>query len=155
MSTSPTVVIVLPGKASASAVRLVSAAESAPKELEAVLLELGAGNSRFNGTSFGRGECDLPAFLQECRDAEDAAIVPDHLVPQSTYWLVDNSDKAVRLLRAGIGTAERLRHGRVAARIEMYATAGCAAGAADGQPGQHALDTRSPCERRCAVRPRD
>jgi GNAT superfamily N-acetyltransferase len=99
MSTSLTVVTVLPGKTSASAVRLVSAIECAPRELEDVLLELGAGNSRFGGTSFGRGECDLPVFLQECCDAEDAAKVPGHLVPQSTYWLVDESDKVVGIVR--------------------------------------------------------
>jgi len=79
-------VTVLPGKASASAVRLVSAAESLPKELEAVLLELGAGDSRFNGPSFGRGDCDLPAFFatvprcRRCREGSGPPRAAEHLL---------------------------------------------------------------------------
>jgi hypothetical protein len=50
--------------------RLVSCSEPMPKNLEELMRELGAGDYRFWGTTFGRGECDLETFLQECRDSE-------------------------------------------------------------------------------------
>ncbi len=87
---------------------LLSSAEAVPGELEAVLLELGSGNSRFGGTSFGRGQCSLQAFLQECLDAEDAAKIPADLVPQSTYWLVNDSNRVVGIVRVRHRLNERL-----------------------------------------------
>jgi len=81
------------------AIRLVSPNEPPPGELELVLRELGGGDARFNGTTFGRGECDLPTFLQHCRDAEDAGKIPADRVPQHTFWLVDRSNKVVGIVR--------------------------------------------------------
>jgi len=62
-------------------------------------MELGAGDSRFHGTSFGRGECHLPAFLQECQDFEKGWNLPPDKVPQSTYWLVNDRHQAVGIVR--------------------------------------------------------
>jgi predicted acetyltransferase len=95
-------------KNEADALRLVSSNESPPAELELVLKELGAGDSRFQGTTFGRGECDLSTFLQECRDAEDAGKIPADKVPQRTFWLVDHGDKVVGLVRVRHPLNERL-----------------------------------------------
>lgn len=67
-----------------NAARLVHPTEPSPFELEIVLKELGAGDRRFRGTTFGRGECDLQTYLQECHDAEDSAKIPADKVPQST-----------------------------------------------------------------------
>ena len=81
------------------AIRLVSAHEPTPADLAVVLKELGAGDSRFKGTTFGRGECDLQTFLQECRDAEDDGKISADKVPQSTFWLVNDCNKVVGIVR--------------------------------------------------------
>lgn len=91
-----------------SAIRLVSAHEPTPTDLAVVLKELGAGDSRFQGTTFGRGERDLQTFLQECRDAEDADKIPAERVPQSTFWLVNDCDKVVGIVRVRHRLNERL-----------------------------------------------
>jgi predicted acetyltransferase len=79
--------------------RLMSFEETVPENLEDVLRELGAGDARFRGTSFGRGECDLQTFLQECRDSENGRKIPADKVPQSTYWLVSDSGRVVGIVR--------------------------------------------------------
>jgi predicted acetyltransferase len=89
-------------------IRLVSSNEPPPAELESVLKELGAGDARFQGTTVGRGECDLPTFLQECCAAEDAGKIAADRVPQRTFWLVDQSDKVVGIVRIRHPLNERL-----------------------------------------------
>jgi predicted acetyltransferase len=91
-----------------AAVRLVSSAETPPKNLEALLRELGAGDSFFQGTSFGRGECDFKGFLRECNDCENGRGLPADKVPQSTYWLVDQTGSAVGIVRVRHRLNERL-----------------------------------------------
>lgn len=88
--------------------RLVNASEAAPPDLEEVLKELGPGDYRFHGTTFGRGECNLKTFLNECRRMEDAKKVPADLVPQSTYWLVNGSNRVVGIVRVRHRLNERL-----------------------------------------------
>jgi predicted acetyltransferase len=82
--------------------------EDAPEDLELVLQELGAGDNRFGGTSYGRGECDLRTFLLECRNAENPAKIPASLVPQSTYWLVDDGNRVIGMVRVRLRLNERL-----------------------------------------------
>ena len=91
-----------------TAMRLASATEAIPENLEDVLRELGAGDSRFKGTSFGRGECNLQTFLQECRDSEAGRNIPAGLVPQSTYWLVSDHGRVVGIVRVRHHLNERL-----------------------------------------------
>jgi predicted acetyltransferase len=79
--------------------RLISSAKAVPENLEEVLRELGAGDSRFKGTSFGRGECDLETSLQECRDSENGRNIPADKVPQSTYWLVSDRERVIGIVR--------------------------------------------------------
>jgi predicted acetyltransferase len=88
--------------------RLVCCADNVPPNLEDLLRELGVGDNRFSGTSFGRGECDLPTFLQECRDHEAGRNIPQGKVPQSTYWLIDGSGSAVGIVRVRHHLNERL-----------------------------------------------
>lgn len=95
----------LPKPASA---QLLSCSETPPANLGEVLKELGAGDSRFNGTPFGRGECDLQTFLHECRDNEAGRNVPAGKVPQSTYWLVNAGDRVVGIVRVRHRLNERL-----------------------------------------------
>ena len=83
---------------SAPVLRLIGFDTSLPTNLGNVLSELGAGDNRFGGTSFGRGECDLPTFLQECRDTKNGLNLPADKVPQSTYCLA-HGGRAVGLVR--------------------------------------------------------
>jgi predicted acetyltransferase len=79
--------------------RLVSYADPLPENVEELLNELGAGDNRFSGTSFGRGECDLQTFLQQCHDTENGLNIPANKVPQSTYWLVNGGGSAIGIVR--------------------------------------------------------
>jgi predicted acetyltransferase len=88
--------------------RLMNSTETPPENLVEVLKELGAGDCRFSGTSFGRGECDLQTFLQECRDSELGRNIPPDKVPQSTYWLVNDRDLVVGIVRVRHRLNERL-----------------------------------------------
>lgn len=90
-------------------IRLVGSHEPPPAGLELFLQELGAGDVRFSGTSFGRGECDLPTYLQECRAAEHAENVPADKVPQSTFWVVDRADHMVGMVRVRHYLNDKLR----------------------------------------------
>ena len=96
---------------SENAARLSSFAEAVPANLADILRELGPGDNRFSGTSFGRGECDLQTFLQECRESENGSNIPADKVPQSTYWLVSDRERAVGIVR--------VRH-RLNARLLQY-----------------------------------
>ena len=64
-----------------------------------MLSELGGGESGFGGTSFGRGGKDLAGFLRECADAEDPSKLAPGFVPQTTYWITDDADQLVGMLR--------------------------------------------------------
>jgi predicted acetyltransferase len=88
--------------------RLVSPSEPAPADLAEVLLELGVGDSRFRGTSFGQGRGTLENFLQECRDGEDPAKVPPEFVPQSIYWVINDAGKVIAIVRVRHRLNERL-----------------------------------------------
>ncbi len=90
--------------------RLWPASQPPPEDLAATLLDLGAGDTRFSGTSFGKGECSLDDFLKECRDRENHATVPPDLVPQSVYWLMDDNQKTVGIVRVRHWLNERLMH---------------------------------------------
>jgi predicted acetyltransferase len=90
------------------AARLAGLTELAPTDLKMILKELGAGDARFRGTSFGRGECDLQTFLQQCRDEEDGQKIPADKVPQSTFGLVNEHNRVVGIVRVRHRLNERL-----------------------------------------------
>jgi predicted acetyltransferase len=73
-----------------------------------MLSELGCGDHRFSGTSFGRGECDFQTFLQQCCDAEQGKNLPPGKVPQGTFWLVGAGQSAVGIVRVRPQLDERL-----------------------------------------------
>ncbi|MBA4148168.1 MAG: GNAT family N-acetyltransferase [Verrucomicrobia bacterium] len=88
--------------------RLASWAEGALPDLDAVLKELGHGDSRCFGTTFGRGECTLEVFLRQCRDAEDPARIAAEFVPQTSYWIVNEANRVVGIVRVRHRLNERL-----------------------------------------------
>lgn len=88
--------------------RTIGTSEAPPVGLEELLNDLGAGDSRFSGTSFGRGERDLRTYLQECIDVEKGINIPEGLAQQSTFWLIDDSDEAVGIVRIRRRLDERI-----------------------------------------------
>ena len=78
---------------------LEKATACVPPGLPELLRELGAGESGFGGTSFGRGDATLEDFLQSCRDGEDPAKIAPEFVPQTIFWIIDDRGQAVGMIR--------------------------------------------------------
>ena len=78
---------------------LKRASDDPPPRLEQMLRELGGGESGFGGTSFGLGKKDLPGFLRECIDGEDPAKVNPGFVPMTVFWVTDDADQLVGIVR--------------------------------------------------------
>lgn len=87
---------------------LEKASDNVPPGLPELLRELGDGETGFGGTSFGRGTATLEEFLQSCRDGEDAAKITPELVPQTIFWIIDDSGQAVGMVRMRPQLNERL-----------------------------------------------
>jgi predicted acetyltransferase len=64
-----------------------------------MLHELGGGETGFGGTSFGLGKKDLADFLRECVDGEDPAKVNPGFVPMSVFWVMDEANQLVGIVR--------------------------------------------------------
>lgn len=78
---------------------LEEASDGVPPGLIELLRELGDGETGFGGTSFGRGTQTLDEFLRSCQLGESPATVPEGLVPQTIYWMLDDSGQAVGMVR--------------------------------------------------------
>ncbi len=72
-------------------VLLEPASVAAPAGLENMLHELGDGESGFGGTTFGRGEETLAAFLDERVRYADDHDLPVGRVPETTFWIIADS----------------------------------------------------------------
>lgn len=79
--------------------RLLDLEEALRAEAESVLRELGAGDRRFSGTTFGRGECSFETFLQQCRDREKLETAPAGQMPQIVHWLADARGRILGIIR--------------------------------------------------------
>jgi predicted acetyltransferase len=75
------------------------ASDHPPPGLREFLVALGDGEGGFGGTSFGRGEGDLDAFLRACVDGEDSTRIAPGLVPQTTYWIIGDTGRVVGMVR--------------------------------------------------------
>jgi predicted acetyltransferase len=92
--------------------RLIPASNVPPAGLRDLLGELGNGESGFSGTAFGRGEATLEEYLRMCCDGPDPTKLKLGLVPQTVYWLLDESGTAVGIVRVRHCLNERLlQHG--------------------------------------------
>jgi predicted acetyltransferase len=67
--------------------------------LRDMLLQLGPGDSGYGGTAFATGELSMPAFLQHCIDQENPAKLQPGYVPQTNFWILDDSNTVVGSLR--------------------------------------------------------
>lgn len=88
--------------------QLQKASVHPPAGVRELLLELGAGERGFGGTSFGRGEATLEQFLAECCDGEDPVRVVPGFVPQTIFWMIDDDGRAIGMVRARHALNERL-----------------------------------------------
>lgn len=89
--------------------RLVEASAVPPTGVEELLTVLGAGDERFAGTSFGRGESTLADFLRSCIEGQDRTRIAPGLVPQTVYWMIAGDDRrAVGVVRVRHHLNERL-----------------------------------------------
>ena len=79
--------------------RLERVTVSAPPGAAEMLRELGTGDRGFSGTSFGRGETDLAGYLRACVDGENPATLASGFVPQTVYWMIDDAQQLVGMLR--------------------------------------------------------
>ena len=80
--------------------KLQKASSQAPPGTREMLLELGAGERGFSGTSFGRGEVSFEQFLAECVNGADPANVPAGRVPQTFLWIIDDQARTIGMVRA-------------------------------------------------------
>ena len=79
--------------------RLEPASHHAPPGLAEMLRELGGGETGFGATSFGLGKTDLAGFLRECVDGQDPAKVNPGFVPMTVFWVFDDADQLVGMVR--------------------------------------------------------
>ena len=70
-----------------------------PKQLMQMLHELGEGENGFGGTPVATGEMSLDAYLQQCIDRLQRNNLPEGLVPQSIFWILDDQNLTVGMLR--------------------------------------------------------
>src|SRR5689334_21891800 len=67
--------------------------------LREMLLQLLDGEGGYTGTAFGRGELTMPEFLQSLVDQEDPAKLQPGYVPQTNFWILDESNTLVGSLQ--------------------------------------------------------
>ena len=79
--------------------RLKAASANEPPGLAALFADLGDGENGFGGTPVPKGEITLPEYLQRCIEMTDAANLPPGYVPQTVFWIVDESGEAVGMVR--------------------------------------------------------
>lgn len=79
--------------------KLERVSSSRPRGLRELLVALGHGEEGFRGTPVADGSASIDAYLRECREMEDASTVPPGLVPQTTFWILDDDDTVVGMVR--------------------------------------------------------
>ena len=79
--------------------KLVEVSEQKPVQLMDMLRELGEGENGFGGTAVATGKMSLDDYVQKCMDYSHIEKVPQHLVPQTVFWILDDQDITVGMLR--------------------------------------------------------
>lgn len=99
-------------------IRLEEASQALPLGLKEFLQTLGAGENGFQGTPVATGESSVEEYVEQCRGMTDPAKVPPGLVPQTVFWVVDDTGTAIGMLRVRHCLNERLR--RTGGHIGYY-----------------------------------
>ena len=83
-----------------------------PPGLRELLEDIGDGENGYMGTPVPSGKMTLAAYLRQCVDLTDPAKVPAGLVPQTIFWVLDESGTAIGMVRMRHRLTEKLRtHG--------------------------------------------
>ena len=77
--------------------------------LPELLADLGEGEHGFSGTPVARGEMSLPDYLLRCVQQTRPAGLPPGLVPQTVFWLLDEQEEAVGMIRVRHYLNDKLR----------------------------------------------
>jgi predicted acetyltransferase len=79
--------------------RFVLVSTTLPNGLDQLIADLGTGENGFGGTPVATGDMSLNAYLLHCAAMRDASNVKPGQVPQSVFWLLDETDEAVGMVR--------------------------------------------------------
>lgn len=79
--------------------RLEPASRIPPPSLEQLLADLADGENGFMGTPVHSGEATLGEYLRQCCDQSEAKSLPEGWVPQTVFWMLDDDDQAVGMVR--------------------------------------------------------
>lgn len=90
-------------------ITLLSLGDTPPSDAEGMLLELGAGENGFAGTSVGMGEATLLEYVEACRAQSRGENIREGWVPSTTYWILADG-KSAGLLRLRHYLNTELRH---------------------------------------------
>ena len=89
---------------------LQEASLTPPNGLEEFLLALGKGEKGFGGTEFADGELSLGEYLTYLVEQPDPSKVPQNRVPQTTFWILNESETVVGMLRMRHYLNDKLLH---------------------------------------------
>jgi len=93
-------------------IRMETASTVIPAGLRELIDEVGGGENGFGGTTVHTGECTLEQYVQQCCDVTDPAKLRPGLVPQTTFWALDDDGVVVGMVRLRHYLNNRLRvHG--------------------------------------------
>jgi predicted acetyltransferase len=92
-----------------AAMKLAASSLDPPPGLRELLADLADGENGFSGTPVHAGAMTLKEYLQSCVDMTDPAKLKPGLVPQTTFWLLDNRGEAVGMVRVRHHLNDRLR----------------------------------------------
>ena len=80
-----------------------------PRGLKELLSDLADGEGGFGGSSVHTGESTIDEYLRRCIDMSDPTKAEPGLVPQTTYWVLDESDEAIGIVRLRHYLSDKLR----------------------------------------------
>ena len=93
-------------------IRMETASTVIPAGLRELIDEVGGGENGFGGTTVHTGECTLEQYVQQCCDLTDPAKLRPGIVPQTTFWALDDDGVVVGMVRLRHYLNNRLRvHG--------------------------------------------
>ena len=79
--------------------KLEAVSVNAPRGLAELITDLGAGENGFTGTPVHNGELTLDEYLQRCIDMTDVEKLSPGYVPQTVFWVLDDVNDAVGMVR--------------------------------------------------------
>ncbi len=79
--------------------KLEIASRQPPKELAALLEDLGEGENGFGGTAVPKGILTLEDYLEYCHRTNDHRNLQPGHIPRSFFWFLDDEGEAIGIVR--------------------------------------------------------